>query len=58
MNNLYFRVMIEIRDLTKVYGRTQTPAVKGLNLEISDGEILGSLSMPERIILTALTCNR
>ena len=33
--------MIEIRDLTKVYGRTQTPAVKGLNLEISDGEILG-----------------
>lgn len=33
--------MIEIRDLTKVYGRTQSPAVNKLNLEINDGEILG-----------------
>ncbi len=33
--------MIEIRDLTKIYGRTQKPAVNKLNLEINDGEILG-----------------
>lgn len=33
--------MIEIRDLTKSYGRAQNPAVNKLNLEISDGEILG-----------------
>ena len=33
--------MIEMRDLTKIYGRTQSPAVNKLNLEINDGEILG-----------------
>ncbi len=33
--------MIEIRDLTKVYGRTKVPAVSKLSLEINDGEILG-----------------
>jgi ABC-2 type transport system ATP-binding protein len=33
--------MIEIRGLTKVYGRTQTPAVNKLDLEINDGEIMG-----------------
>lgn len=33
--------MIEIRDLTKTFGRHQTPAVSKLDLEINDGEILG-----------------
>lgn len=33
--------MIEMRDLSKVYGRNPVPAVSKLNLEINDGEILG-----------------
>lgn len=33
--------MIEIRDLTKVYGRNPAPAVNKLSLEIGDGEIVG-----------------
>lgn len=33
--------MIEIKDLSKVYGRSSVPAVSKLSLEVGDGEIVG-----------------
>ncbi|MCL6091024.1 MAG: ABC transporter ATP-binding protein [Candidatus Thermoplasmatota archaeon] len=33
--------MIEIRGLSKIYGRNQVPAINNIDLDINDGEILG-----------------
>lgn len=33
--------MIEIRGLSKIYGRNQIPAINNIDLDINDGEILG-----------------
>lgn len=35
--------MIEIKNLTKVYGKNTEPSVDHINLQVKDGEIFGFL---------------